>query len=400
MALPGRLGGRSVGGMELPAPPPSPTSAPWKWWTVWLASALGWTAYGLLYAYQEAGMLAEVGNAYDWAYLLKVRLVGMWGWIPLTVSLFWLSARFTIRRKGAAAQVAWLMAGAIAMVFLRALYIYALDPWIHWYESPPDFWRDVMPTSLQNNLLISWIVIGLAHAVLYFDRAHAQERLATELQARLTQARLDAISAQLNPHFLFNALNSIAEMVHVDAKRADEMLVALSELLRRSLDRSRRQWVSLRDELGLLRQYLVIEKVRLGDRMQVHWHVAEECLDELVPPLLLQPLVENAVVHAIARRLRPGTLRIGAGFNGAVMWLDVEDDGADAIADIEGHGIGLANTRARLEALYGGAASLEVLTNPSGGTRVSLQLPRTVGRRSVAEEGPPASPALQELFQP
>lgn len=376
------------------------TSTPWKWWLLWLASAAGWTAYGLLYAYQAMEWSREAGEPYTWAYALRISLVGMWGWIPMTVALFSLARRYPIRRGAVAGPVAVLMAGALVMVFARAGYIYALDPWVHWYKAPPSFWRDVMPTSLQNNLLISWIVIGLAHAVLYFDRAHAQERLATELQARLTQARLDAISAQLNPHFLFNALNSIAEMVHVDAKRADEMLVALSELLRRSLDRSRRQWVSLRDELGLLRQYLVIEKVRLGDRMQVHWHVAEECLDELVPPLLLQPLVENAVVHAIARRLRPGTLRIGAGFNGAVMWLDVEDDGADAIADIEGHGIGLANTRARLEALYGGAASLEVLTNPSGGTRVSLQLPRTVGRRSVAEEGPPASPALQELFQP
>ena len=346
-------------------------------------------------------MLAEVGKSYDWAYLLKVRLVGMWGWVPLTVSLFWMSKRFTIRRNGVARQVAALMAGAIAMVFLRAIYIYLLDPWIHWYDTPPDFWRDVMPTSLQNNLLIAWILIGLAHAFLYFDRAHAQERLATELQSRLTQARLDAISAQLNPHFLFNALNSIAEMVHVDAKRADEMLVALSELLRSSLDRSRRQWVSLREELGLVQQYLLIEKVRLGDRMQVHWHVAEECLDELVPPLLLQPLVENAVVHAIARRVQPGTLRIGGGIGGGVLWLDIEDDGADGLPDTEGHGLGLANTRARLEALYGGHAALDVASTAAGGTRVSLRLPHAAARTHAAlASGAPASPALQELFQP
>lgn len=386
--------------MDAPDPSPTPTTVPRAWWTFWLASAIAWSAYGLLYAYQEAGMLEEMGKPLDWGYVLRVRLIGMWGWIPLTVFLFWLSARHPIRRGAIARPLAILMAGAIAMVFARAVYIYALDPWVHWYDSPPSFWADVMPTSLQNNVLIAWILIGLAHALHYFDRAHAQERLAAELQARLTQARLDAISAQLNPHFLFNALNSIAEMVHVDAARADEMLVALSELLRRSLDGSRRQWVSLREELDLLRQYLLIEKVRLGDRLQVEWHVAEDCEDELVPPLLLQPLVENAVIHAIARRVRPGHLRIGAGFSGPELWLDVEDDGADGMPDAEGHGLGLANTRARLDALYGGRALIEVARTDAGGTRVSLRLPRAADRPCAVVQGPPASPALRELFQP
>ena len=377
------------------------TSTPWKWWLLWLASAAGWTAYGLLYAYQAMEWSREAGEPYTWAYALRISLVGMWGWIPMTVALFWLARRYPIRRGSVAGPVAVLMAGALVCVFARAGYIYALDPWVHWYKAPPSFWGEVMPTSLQNNLLIAWILIGLAHALLYFDRAHAQERLATELQSRLTQARLDAISAQLNPHFLFNALNSIAEMVHVDAKRADEMLVALSELLRSSLDRSRRQWVSLREELGLVQQYLLIEKVRLGDRLQVAWHVAEECLDELVPPLLLQPLVENAVVHAIARRVQPGTLRIGGGIGGGVLWLDVEDDGADDLPDTEGHGLGLANTRARLEALYGGHAALDVASTAAGGTRVSLRLPHEAARTHAAlASGAPASPALQELFQP
>ncbi len=347
-----------------------------RWGLLWLAQFVGWTAYGLLYAYQSVEMAIDMGKPYDWAYELRVCLVGMWGWVPLAMALFWLSARYTIRRGSVLRSVSILMLAALTVVFVRSCYIYGLDQWIHWYDSPPDFWRDVMPTSLQNNILISWIMIGLAHALLYFDRAHAQERLAAGLQAQLAQARLDAISAQLNPHFLFNALNSIAELVHHDAARADRMLVALSALLRRSLDTSRLQWVSLREELELLAQYLDIEKVRLGERMQVHWHVAEDCLDEAVPPLLLQPLVENAVVHAIARRIRPGSVRIGAAIVSGMLWLEVEDDGAEGLPDVEGHGIGLANTRARLNALYGSDAALSIDATETGGTKVSLRLPR------------------------
>lgn len=352
---------------------------PRTWWKLWLAAFVGWTAYALVFAVQVVGMSEKMGEPYLWPDVLRTSLVGMWGWVPLTVALFWLVSRFPIRRGQALHACAVLMLGAFAAVLARAVFIYLLDPWVRWYDAPPSFWGDVMPTSLQNNLLIAWIMMGLAHAVLYFDRAHAQERLAAELQARLAQARLDAIAAQLNPHFLFNALNSIAELVHLDADRADRMLVALSALLRRSLDSSRLQWVGLREELELLGQYLDIEKVRLGERMHVQWHVAEECLDEAVPPLLLQPLVENAIVHAIARRVRPGSVRIGAALVAGALRLEVEDDGAEGLPDVEGHGIGLANTRARLEALYAGDATLSVEATPAGGTRVVLRLPRLQG---------------------
>ena len=349
---------------------------PRSWWGLWLSAFVGWTAYGLLYAHQVMSMAADMGKQYAWADVLRTSLVGMWGWVPLTVSLFWLVSRVPIRRGNVARACSILMLAAFAMVVVRAVFIHTLDPWIGWYDSPPDFWSDVMPTSLYSNVLISWIMIGIAHALLFSDEARAQERRAAELQGLLAQARLDAIAAQLNPHFLFIALNSIAELVHHDADRADRMLVGLSALLRRSLDSSRLQWVSLREELDLLAQYLEIEKVRLGERMQVHWRVAADCLDEAVPPQLLQPLVENAVVHAIARRIRPGSVRIGAGLAGGALWLDVEDDGAEGLPDVEGNGIGLANTRARLQALYGDDAALSIEATATGGTRVSLRLPR------------------------
>ena len=361
------------------------------WWTLWLSAFAGWTAYGLLYAFQTMSMAADMGKTYAWSDVLRTSLVGMWGWVPLTVGLFWLVVRFPIRRSNRLRACTVLMLAALAAVVLRAVFIYALDPWIQWYDAPPDFWADVMTTSLYNNVLVSWLMIGLAHALLFAGQAREQEHRAAELQARLTQARLDAISAQLNPHFLFNALNSIAELVHHDAVRADRMLVGLSALLRRSLDSSRLQWVGLREELELLALYLDIEKVRLGERLQVHWHVAEDCLDEAVPPLLLQPLVENAVVHGIARRLQPGNLRIAAGFMPGALWLEVEDDGADGQPDSKGHGVGLTNTRARLRALYGADAALLIVSTKTGGTRVSLRLPHAQGAiASLRDEPAPA----------
>lgn len=373
---------------------PLPTPAPRRaWWPLWLSAFVGWTAYGLLYSFQTMSMAADMGKTYAWSDVLRTALVGMWGWVPLTVGLFWLVVRFPIRRDNVLRACGVLMLAAFVVVVLRAAYIYALDPWVGWYDSPPDFWKDVMPTSLHGNVLLSWIVIGFAHALLFHGQAREQERLAAELQARLAQARLDAISAQLNPHFLFNALNSIAELLHHDPARADRMLVGLSALLRRSLDTSRLQWVSLREELELLAQYLDIEKVRLGERMRVHWHVAEDCLDEAVPPLLLQPLVENAVVHGIARRLHPGNLRIAAGHAPGALWLEVEDDGAEGQPDVEGHGIGLANTRARLHALYGPDAVLTIASTDAGGTRASLRLPRLRDATTAARDH--AAPAVR-----
>ena len=353
---------------------------------MWLAMVVGWTAYGLLYAYQSVEWRIESGEAYSWPHALRTNLVGMGGWVPLAMFLFWVVERFPIRRGQVLRACSILMLAVLAVVFARSWFIHGLDPWIHWYETPPSFWHDVMPTSLQNNILLGWIMVGLAHALLYFDRAHAQERRASELQAQLAQARLDAISAQLNPHFLFNALNSIAELVHHDAARADRMLVALSALLRRSLDTSRLQRVSVREELEQLAQYHDIEKVRLGDRMQVRWHVADDCLDEVVPPLLLQPLVENAVVHAIARRTRPGSVRIGAARVNGMLWLQVEDDGAEGLPDVEGNGIGLANTRSRLQAMYGPDAVLSIAPTEAGGTLVSLRLPCLQAAMDVARD--------------
>jgi len=252
------------------------------------------------------------------------------------------------------------------------VFIYALGPWLHWYAAPPAF-SEVLLQSVWNNLFQAWLFVGVAHALYYAARAGERERVAAQLQAQLTDARLAALSSQLNPHFLFNALNSIAELVHRDPVAADGMVVGLSALLRNSLESASSQQVALEEELRLLGYYLEIERIRLGERMRVEWAVAPEARAALVPPLLLQPLVENAVRHGISRRLTPGTIRVLAMIEAGRLCLEVHDDGAGQSAG-SGFGLGLGATGKRLPAPYGGVASLELLASPEG-TVAKMTLP-------------------------
>jgi sensor histidine kinase YesM len=241
-------------------------------------------------------------------------------------------------------------------------------------------------TSVRLNLFPTWLLIGVAHAVLFAERARQRERQTAELQGRLAQARLEALSAQLNPHFLFNALNSIAELLHQDPEAADRMLVGLGTLLRRSLDTGRLQEVPLHEELRLLDHYVDIEKVRLGSRLHLDWRIEPAALDACVPHLVLQPLVENAIHHAVSRRATPGHVSVSVRRADGHLVLEVQDDGRDGApghkvtvqqngANGANGGVGLSNTRARLECLYGADHRLDVEPAPDGGTIARLVVP-------------------------
>lgn len=230
------------------------------------------------------------------------------------------------------------------------------------------------------NFLVGCVIVGLGHAMVFAQRSRTREHQAQALQEQLTQARLDALSAQLNPHFLFNALNSIAEMVHHDADAADRMLVQLGGLLRHSLESTRRHHTPLHDEMSAIDCYIGIEQVRLGDRLRFSWDVDPAVLAALVPRLLLQPLVENAVAHAVAERESPSKVEVRAYAEGDGLVLEVLDEGSGTTVK-PGFGVGLANARARLECLYGKAQALDIEEVPGGGTRVRVSMPLVFGRR-------------------
>jgi hypothetical protein len=235
--------------------------------------------------------------------------------------------------------------------------------------SGPDwFFRHRLPLHLP----ALFIVLAAAHALYFYKRGQERERQALELAAGLAQARLDALKMQIQPHFLFNALNSIAALVHKDPAAADEMIGALSEFLRCTLAGSARQEVPLLEELEFVRRYLAIELVRFGDRLKCEQTVPPETFGALVPMLILQPLVENAVRHGLSSVTGPALLKISARVEQGMLHLVVADNGPGP-GSKSGEGIGLANTRARLRELHGDKARVELRTD--GGCAIEISLP-------------------------
>ena len=206
---------------------------------------------------------------------------------------------------------------------------------------------------------------------------YRRSREREHLEAQLSETRLQLLGMQLQPHFLFNTLNTIAEMVHEDPDKADTMIAGLSDLLRRTLELGSVQQIPLSRELDLAERYLDIQKARFGDRLRVTMSIAPGTEDASVPALLLQPLVENAIRHGLGARLDAGRIDIEARLDGATLVLSVTDDGSgEAEETIAGpERVGLGNTRARLEGLYGSACALELTRAEGRGARVIVRIP-------------------------
>jgi signal transduction histidine kinase len=229
-------------------------------------------------------------------------------------------------------------------------------------------------------------IVAAWHALTYYRDRQRGRLEAAEMQALLRQAQLQVLRSQLNPHFLFNTLHSIAELVREDPQHAEQLLLRLSDLLRIALDSSSAQEVPLAEELEFVKGYVEIEQIRLGDRLQVSWEIAPDTLRARVPSLLLQPLIENAIQHGIAPSSRLGSLVIRARRKGELIELQVHDNGPGLTEHSNGRpsGVGLANTRDRLQRLYGERQDFELANDQ--GLRVSMRLP-------YSEESPSATHA-------
>jgi two-component system, LytTR family, sensor kinase len=225
------------------------------------------------------------------------------------------------------------------------------------------------------NVPIYWVIVSIVHALAYSRRSRERELKAIELEARLGQAKLDALRMQLHPHFLFNTLNAISTLVHRDPNAADEMIGNLSELLRATLDSSEQE-IPLRQELEFLDRYLDIQKVRFGDRLRLAKEIDATALEARVPTLILQPLVENAVRHGIEPQTGVGLVQIRVRRDGDALRVSVHDNGAGPKTGApQREGIGLANTRQRLEQLYGKQAHLTLTTSDESGFNAELEIP-------------------------
>ena len=239
------------------------------------------------------------------------------------------------------------------------------------------FWSVLTSSRWQLYLASFWISCSIVHAWLFYQRAEDRERKTIELAAHLSKAKLDTLRLQLQPHFLFNTLNAISTLVYTEPEKADEMISNLSQLLRESLDSTNHE-IPLCEELDTLNIYLEIESTRLGSRLIIHREIDPDTLSACVPALILQPIAENAIRHAIEPRSIPGNLTIRSFIQDKTLHIDIADDGPGlppAGRQTDRVGIGIANTQARLRELYGEKASLQLLSPSSGGLTVAITIP-------------------------
>lgn len=342
-----------------------------------VAILAAWALVALLFAGQ-AWFAAQVrGEPFSWVRASVIWLVWAAVWAALTPLALRLAAHFPLQRPKVLRAMA-IHGAASAICSFANLAIFALAAPVIGATQVEPTWVGtlgrLLGTTFFLNLPVYWLIVAAAHVERLVHVARAKDRRQLRLEAQLADARLRTLRAQLQPHFLFNALNTISVLMHENVDLADRILLQLSALLRRSLEGSEAHEVTLGEEIGFLESYLEIEQARFCGRLVYRVIVPEQVLEARVPTLILQPLVENAIRHGIAARAGPGHVEIGARRHGDSLLLSVSDDGR-GLPQATTERVGLANTRERLSLLFGDRQRFEVRNSDDGGAIAEIQLP-------------------------
>lgn len=341
----------------------------------WGRIALAWALFALFMMGLLYGQTLSRGAAVHWRQVILSPLLDSLLWALLTPVVFWLAARFdltTARRRWPAYLLVHAGAGLALTVGQRTAYLLLIQGLA--VPSPPFSWAAIV-TSLNLWVLLYGILLLAAYALEYADRYRRRSLEAARLETQLVQAQLHALKMQLNPHFLFNTLNAIAALTGDDPKAGQRMMGKLGQFLRLVLDQSDTQQVPLAQEIEFIKLYLEIEHIRFPDRLTLRYDLDPAALSALVPSLLLQPLVENAIRHGIAHTADGGTIHIQATRQASRLLLAVQDNGPGLRDAATGRGIGLRNSEDRLRTLYGAHYALSIHTAPTQGYTVRLDLP-------------------------
>lgn len=325
--------------------------------TVWLlATLLGLFSTAL--AWQLTRSLGK--PAPPLGFLLFLNATYWFVWALFTPAIIWLSQHFRFERQGLWRALAVHLPSVVLFSFGHIAVMSAVRWWLATASGRPfNWWETAQSSALETidwEMMTYWAIAGLSHAVLYYRESRDREMRGSRLETQLVEAQLTALQKQLHPHFLFNTLNAISALMHRDVEAADRTLVRLSDLLRLALENTGIQETTLQRELEFLSKYLEIEQTRFADRLSVTFDVQPEVLDALVPNLILQPLVENAIKHGVSKKSGPGHIAITARREGGKLWMQVQDDGvglsADAWTALQ-KGIGVSTSHARLRHLFG-----------------------------------------------
>lgn len=332
-------------------------------WFHWVGALFAWTILSVLFAPELYLYFLLRKESLPWTQALVLTLANTAIALVLVPGIVWLALRFpmgkaTWRRSLLVHVPMCLVFSLVHSGFYAALCF-----------ASPIF--EALFARFHPNLITYWAVIGFVEAVRYF---HAYK----ERDQQLARAQLDLLRAQLQPHFLFNSLNTISAMMHRDVAMADRMLARLSDLLRMALENIGKHEAPLRSEIEFVRSYLEIENVRFSGGIRLDTAIEPDLLDAKVPSMMLQPLVENSIRHGYATRAQAGTIRIEAERSGTKLILRIVDDGAGPQRESRPGGAGIPNTRARLEQLYSGDTSFRLFAHEKGGAVAELSIPLAI----------------------
>jgi two-component system, LytTR family, sensor kinase len=353
----------------------------------------GWVALGILFGFQEyVDMSLEA-----WKIPLWVPLAGwtldflLWGLVFLSM---WRFLRVSIQTATTRQMLLqYLPLSVLAGVLVEALYIALFR-----YQHPGRHYRFLtrlghnLSSALVTDVIIFWMGFIVFRSIGYYQRYREREQVASQLQAQLVQARLQALQMQLNPHFLFNTLNSVSSLMRSDPDSADEMLERLSSLLRITLAKGQAQRIPLQEEMEVVQLYVSIQQLRFGDRVSHSVEVAPEAWDALVPSMLLQPIVENAYVHGISQSPGGGTITIKASVEGDKLCISIRNAGCVPVSfgdSLKRQGVGIANVKARLELHYGNQQSFSIKEVTPGDVTALCVLPLEIDKRPSSDHGEP-----------
>ena len=346
---------------------------------------IAWLAFALAEAAKTVGSMRAEGMHHYWAMLFTIEVLSWLPWAVGSVLIVWLADRLNNVKPARAWTVHVIAAAVIGFAYtawseqLTLRFQPYAPEFSHWAPQwPNDFYENLMAT------VLLYVGVLLSHRLIESRaRISAHETEVAQLNEQLAKARLLALRSQIEPHFLFNALNAVAGLIREGrADAAVQTVVQLSDFLRQTLSDANRQEVPLADEIEFARRYLTIQQTRFTDRLQLDIEVQDGLQNAAVPNLILQPLVENAVKHGIAKRKEGGAVRVAVSASGDSLDLYVANDGPSLPDDWKEReqSIGIANVRRRLRSLYGDASSFDIRNRNGGGVEVAIRIPlRAIG---------------------
>ncbi len=361
-------------------------------WLVWIVSFGLWTFIALASGLSMYEFQRSLGRVTTLRAELTLPFIQSLIFAFLTPFVFSLTIRHPVQRENWVRRL-WLhltagTAFVTAHVLIRGMVYPIWDPDVRGYAWA--LWNSQLHTMRFKRALFERLflynavddiysvylpIVVTALGIGYYQKFRERELRATQLEGQLAKAHLQALKSQLQPHFLFNTMHSISALMHTDVAASDKMMTLLCDLLRMSLEKTGIQVTTLNCELEFVDGYLAIEKVRFGDRLRIVTDISPDTLGAHVPHLILQPLVENAVRHGVAKRSSEGEVCIAASHDDQHLYLRVKDNGPGLNEHPPKKGLGLEATRERLQTLYGDNQSIEIRSTPEGGVEVSIRIP-------------------------